>query len=402
MSMKVFPKEEYEARWEKVHGEMRRRGYDTAVIWSRGACTWDRCSNLLWLVNHFCGHPAQTPDNYLWQGRGHNAVIMRPSEAPELHIDELLEPHDWIATDRVDWHMNPIKGVAEALNEKRISGKVALVGTDFFPCKYMDMLRELTPKIEWTPEDDLVKSVQHVKSPRELDVFREAGDIVTKGMNLTMEGLVAGKLEAEAAADGAREIIKRGGMPYIIRCAHGTGKDLINFARYPLTGADFESPPKKGDIVRAWLMGPMRHGYYLDPGRSAVCGGKPTKEQRDLLEACIGIVEGVMKLIRPGVLAHDLAREGDRIAKEAGGGETEDAAATQWPLYGHLCDHMFENPMYGLTTCGPEETLEENMVCSSEAFLTWEGVGAVGFEENLIVTKDGPEVITTSPLRFWD
>ena len=402
MSMKIFPQEEYEARWEKVHGEMQRRGYDVAVVWSRGACTWDRCSNLLWLVNHFCGHPAQTPDNLLWQGRGHNAAILRPGEVPELHIDELLEPHDWIATDRVEWHMNPIKGVADALNEKGISGKVAFVGTDFFPCKYMDMLTQMTPGITWAPEDDLVKSVQHIKSARELDVFREAGDTVTIGMNVMMEGLVAGKTEAESAADGAREIIKRGGMPYIIKCSHGTDKDMTNFAGYPLTGADFNSPPKKGDLVRGWLMGPMRHGYYLDPGRTAVCGGKPTQQQRDLMEGCIAIVEGVMKLIRPGVLAHDLAREGDRLAKEYGGGDSEDAAAAQWPLYGHLCDHMFENPMYGLETCGPGETLEENMVCSSEAFLTWEGVGAAGFEQNLIVTKDGPEVITNTPMRYWD
>lgn len=402
MSMKIFPAEEYEARWEKVHSEMERRDYEVAVIWSRGACSWDRCSNLLWLVNHFCGHPAQTPDNNLWQGRGYNAVIMRPETVPELHIDELLEPHDWIATDRVSWHMNPIRGIADSLNEQSISGKVALVGTDFLPCKYMDMLREMTPAIDWIAEDDLVKSVQHVKSPRELDVFREAGDIVTEGLNITMEGLVAGKMEAEAAADGAREIIKRGGMPYIIRCAHGKDHELINFARYPLTGADFTSPPEKGDLVRAWIMGPMRHGYFLDPGRSAVCGGKPTQRQRELLEACIGIVEGVLALIRPGVLAHDLAREGDRLVAEAGGGESEDAAAAQWPLYGHLCDHMFENPMYGLTTCGAEERIEENMVCSSEAFLTWEGVGAVGFEENVIVTKDGPEVITKTPLCYWD
>ncbi len=402
MSMKIFPAEEYEARWEKVHDEMRRRGYEHAVIWSRGACTWDRCSNLLWLVNHFCGHPAQTPDNNLWQGRGYNAVIMQPGTTPELHIDELLDPHDWLATERVEWHMNPIHGVADSLNQRKVAGKVALVGTDFFPCKYMDMLRERTPAIEWVAEDDLVKCVQHIKSPRELDVFREAGDIVTKGLNVTMEGLVAGKVEADAAADGAHEIIKRGGMPYIIRLAHGTDNELINFARYPLTGADFASAPEKGDLVRAWIMGPMRHGYFLDPGRSAVCGGKPTNAQKELLEACIGIVEGVMAKIRPGVLAHDLAREGDRLVAEAGGGETEDAAAAQWPLYGHLCDHMFENPMYGLTTCGAEETIEENMVCSSEAFLTWEGVGAVGFEENVIVTKDGPELITKTPLYYWD
>ena len=51
-SMIVFPREEYEARWQKVDDEMKRRGYEVALIWGKGACTWDRMGDLLWLVNH--------------------------------------------------------------------------------------------------------------------------------------------------------------------------------------------------------------------------------------------------------------------------------------------------------------------------------------------------------------
>ena len=125
---------------------------------------------------------------------------MRAGREPELHNDELLEPADWLATDNWQWHQNPIKGTADALNEQGITGPVAIVGTDFLPCKYMDWLREWCPRIDWRPEDDLVKSVQHVKSPRELDVFREAGEIASRALTQIMEGLVSGQTEAEAAA----------------------------------------------------------------------------------------------------------------------------------------------------------------------------------------------------------
>ena len=328
---------------------------------------------------------------------------MRPGHQPELHIDEYLDPCDWLATDNWQWHMNPVKGVGESLVKHRIEGKIAFVGSDFFPIRHMKIMEETAPNVQFVPEDDLVKKVMHVKSARELDVFREAGEIVTKGFNKMMEGLVAGKTQADAAADGAGEIIRRGRMPYIIKVSHGKNDvELTNFASYPLTGADFASAPEKGDLVRGWIMGPMRHGYFLDPGRSAVCGRKPTREQRDLLESCIRIVDGVLDKIRAGVLAHDLAREGDRIAGEVTRGDGKDAAAEQWPLYGHLCDHMFENPMYGLTTCDADERLEASMVCSSEAFVTWPGVGAVGFEQNVIVTQNGFELITTTPMRYWD
>ena len=193
MTSKVFPRDEYEARWAKVQSEMTHRSYEMAVIWSRGASSYDRCSNLLWLVNHYSGHPGQTPGNNLCQGRGHNAVIMQAGKEPELHNDELLEPADWLATDNWQWHQNPIKGTADALNEKGVTGRVAIVGTDFLPCKYIDWLREWCPGIEWCPEDDLVKSVRHFKSPRELDVFREAGEISTRALNLIMEDLLVGK-----------------------------------------------------------------------------------------------------------------------------------------------------------------------------------------------------------------
>ena len=159
----------------------------------------------------------------------------------------------------------------------------------------MDWLRAWCPKIEWCPEDDLVKSVQHVKSERELDVFREAGEVASRALTLIMEALLVGKTEAEAGAAGAAEVVRRGGVPNIIRISHGTGDEMNNFSRYPLSGADPDSAPGNGDFVRAWIMGPMRHGYFLDPGRTAVCGRRPTDTQRALLEACMGIVTGVME-----------------------------------------------------------------------------------------------------------
>jgi hypothetical protein len=36
-----------------------------------------------------------------------------------------------------------------------------------------------------------------------------------------------------------------------------------------------------------------------------------------------------------------------------------------------------------------------------EAFLGKENVGAAGFEQNLIVTKTGTELLTKTPMLFW-
>lgn len=398
MSGLYFPKDEYERRWSEVQAEMKRRGYDVAVIWSRSAGTHERCGDVLYLTNWYSCHSGHEPECPLWSARAHAAVIMQGGETPHLHMDEPAPRHEMLATDRVNWHMNPVKGVADELNRRGVKGRVALVGSDFFGVKYMRQLERLTPQIEWVFEDDLVQKPRLIKSPRELDAFREAGETVTFGLDAMIGELLAGKTEREAAAEAAKIVVSRGGVPTLIRCSHGVGEEMTNFAREPLTGASSDAP-KQGDLVRAWLMGPMFQGYWLDPGRTTV-RGRPTNAQRDLVEGCARIVEGVMEMIRPGVKAKELARIGDKLTAEVGG--DPDQAGEQWPLYGHSIGLFFERPIYGEETCTDDEVIHANMVCSSEAFLRRKGVGSAGFEQNFIVTDNGIELLTRTPMYFWD
>jgi hypothetical protein len=47
-----------------------------------------------------------------------------------------------------------------------------------------------------------------------------------------------------------------------------------------------------------------------------------------------------------------------------------------------------------------DEIFEEGMVGSAESFMTREGVGSAGWEQNYIVTRKGIDLITTTPV-FW-
>jgi Xaa-Pro aminopeptidase len=48
-----------------------------------------------------------------------------------------------------------------------------------------------------------------------------------------------------------------------------------------------------------------------------------------------------------------------------------------------------------------EDPLQPGMVLGIEAFLAREGVGAAGFEHNLIVTESGVELLEKTPMLFW-
>ncbi len=45
---------------------------------------------------------------------------------------------------------------------------------------------------------------------------------------------------------------------------------------------------------------------------------------------------------------------------------------------------------------------EAGMVIGIEAFFARTGVGSAGFEQNLIVTDQGTELVTTSPMQWFD
>jgi Xaa-Pro aminopeptidase len=396
MSQRYFPIGEYEDRRAKVEKELARRGYTAAVIWGRGGGFHERGQDTLYLTNYYSGASGQEPDNALLNARSFCALIMEVGKEPELHIDMPGRRPDLYAIDRIEDHYDPIKGTAEALKRRKIGGRVALVGGDVLPHKYAKQLFAQTPGIEWVEEEDLVAAVRRIKSPREIQCYREGGEVATRAITAFMENLIAGQRECDAAAKAATEIMKSGGGFLMLPCNHG--KTLDYWLRQPLTGYSTDAP-EKGDIVRGWLLGPVYQGYYLDPGRTAVCGSKPSADQKSLIEATANIVEQVIAAIKPGVKVMDLARIGERLTREAGGGK--DQTSTQWPLYGHCLGLFWEDPYIGTQMCKESDTVQPNMVFGVEAFLGREGVGAAGFEQNLIVTEKGAEVITKAPMIWW-
>ncbi len=395
-SFRPFPLEEYEARWARVYQAMAEKGYDVAVVWGKTAGVYERAGDVLYLANFFSTHSGQELDTVLWNGRAYSAVIMQQGELPELITDEAEARFDIIATDRFQGLYDPIAGVAEALKTRDVEGKVALVGSDFLPMKYWRQLKARTPGIDWAPEDDLIRDVRLIKSPAELALFREAGELVSKAHIAMMGALIAGKTEGEAAGAAGKVLLEGGGAWHRIAISHG------NISQYlesdPLTGFSTLAPAP-GEIVHGFIYGPILKGYWLDPGRTAVCGGKPTPEQRHLTESLVDMMHTLMAAIRPGVKVKDVGELGDRLSEESG--YSSEVLKTNWPYYGHSNGCMWEPPYIEPRLCTDDDVFQENMVASVEGFFDSEGVGTAVFETNYIITADGVEEITPVPHLFW-
>lgn len=391
-----FPMEEYEDRWRKVYDHMERKGYDVAVVWGKTSGVYERAGDLLYLTNFFSTHSGQEPDTVLWNARGYAAIVLQAGQVPELITDESDGRFDIISTDRFRGLYDPVKGTADVLKERNISGRVAMVGTDCLPMKYWLQLVEQSPGIEWVGEDDLIRDVRLLKSPRELSLFREAGELVTVAHTKMMEALIMGKTEAEAAGEAGKIILSGGGAWHRIAISHGNTSQYLESD--PLTGFSTLAP-KPGDIVHGFIYGPILKGYWLDPGRTAVCGGKPSPGQKDMVECLVDVMHKLMDAIKPGVKVKDVGLLGDKLSKE--GGYFSEALKTSWPYYGHSNGCMWEAPYIEPRLCSDDDIFQENMVASVEAFYGNEEVGTAVFETNYIITSDGVEEITPVPHLFW-
>lgn len=392
---RYFPLSEYHARWKKVHKEMKKRKYAIAVVWGRTAGSYERAMEIVWLTNFYSTHSGQEPDSAVFSARGFACAILEPNKEPELHTDEPDPRYDLIATRNYHWSNDSIAAVAKALKKRKVQGEVAFVGSDCLPVKYAKQLEAQTPGIEYVYDDDLIMVCRRIKSPRELDMFREGGQIVSSALYRLCDGLYAGKIAAEAAADAAHELIRRGGFWHRIPISFG---DTIRFfERDPMYGFS-QDAPNKGDVVRTWIYGPIHQGYWLDPGRTFVCGGNPSKAQKSLLEDSYAITEAVMKTVKHGVKVMDVIKAADRVKKRV---KTDyDHADEMWPYVGHGNGMMWEPPFLNKDCVTKDEKFEAGMVASAESFMTRKGVGSAGWEQNYIVTRKGIELLTTTPV-FW-
>ena len=395
-SLLVFSATEYESRWKKVEMEMSIRGLETAVIWGRTASTFDRAADVIYLTNYFSTKVGQGFDSGKFSARAYCAVLFRVGFEPILIADDPDVRKEVVAVSDFRVADNPVATLVDTLTSLKISGKVGFVGSDFFPMKYWNELQKITPNLTWEICDNLVRAQRLIKSEEEQEVIRIGGQIASPAMTRMMKALLSGKTEAEAAGLAAHDIVSAGGVIDKIQVSHG---DTIGFTcGDPLTGYR-KVAPNSGDLFRAFLIGPMYQGYYLDPGRTAVCGNKPSSDQINILEACENIISSMAASIKPGVSFEDAAKVGDKMVSDFG--PDADPAAEKFPFFGHPHGLYFEGPPYISTVLEHKNAkFETGMLIGLEAFLARKGVGNVGFEQNYLVKENGLELITTTPM-LW-
>jgi len=305
----IFLLDEYDMRWKLADAAL-----DAEVVWRRTASTFDQAGDLIWLTNYFSSKVGQVFDAPPFNARAFAAVFLRRGEAPVLITDD-PDVYSGVVSIADD----PVATTVATLRDLGVTDRVGFVGTDFFLLNCWCQLSALAPEIDWHDSDDLIRMV---KLPREPAAIR-----------------IGGATEAAAAALAAEYVVLRSEVMDKIQVSHGAtvGYTCGN----PLTGYR-QVAPAPGELLRCFVIGPFYQGYYLDHGRTAVCGNLLTKVQAEPIEGCADIVEAVAATIRPGVSFHEPAVLSERLT--AAFGPDSNPPADKFPFFGHPHRLFSEGP----------------------------------------------------------
>jgi Xaa-Pro aminopeptidase len=242
------------------------------------------------------------------------------------------------------------------------------------------------------PTDGLVERLRIVKDAHEIEMLRKGGQLLSRVAADVLGEIKSGMSEQEFAARIDWRI-KTAGFE---RCSFETIVASGPNAALPHAHAG-ERVMQDGDLV-VLDFGGVYGGYCVDLTRT-VALGPPDSEMLRVYGAVLEAQKAAIVAVKPGVLAGDI----DAAARETLGRHNLAEA------FGHSTGHglgveIHETPRIGprreatgTAPAPPDVAIEPGMVFTIEPGAYLPGWGGVRIEDDVLVTSDGVEVLTSVP-----
>ncbi|MFC4908859.1 M24 family metallopeptidase [Actinomadura gamaensis] len=392
--MRSIPTEEYLVRQDAGRRLAADAGLDGLIAWSRGGSSQDGYADVYYFSGYY-QHQPRVPDvPGMWRAQGHMAFVLPVNGPATLLTDAGIIQDPQPVADRIRTDADLVKALAE---EARVSGggRLGVLGSPMLAWPWWTDLRSALPDHDLINADHLGWRLRRVKSPAELDLMRAAGAVGVRAMDAAMASAVPGVTEAEVAATAIAEIVRAGGAYYGMGISSGDASHT--FAPSGPGTASSTRRLDEGDLLRIDMYGSME-GYLFDFARTRVVGGNPTPEQREMLDAVHDSVEAGTALLRPGARLADVARRCEEVMAASAFARRHGVPESQMGgAWGHGLGLSFEPPWI---TTDTDETLEPGMCLALERRIAIPALGGVNYENNILITATGHEVITPATPEY--
>jgi len=262
------------------------------------------------------------------------------------------------------------------------SAKIRRLGieADSMTVGLRDKLAEELPKVELVPTSGLVERLRQVKDRGEIDRIREAVRVAEKAFAVVRatlrpemtEKFVADELEHQLRLFGARS----SGFPSIVAMGPRAALPHAVPGERPIGDSDL--------LLIDW--GADKALYKSDLTRVLATGKISPKFER-IYRVVYEAQTRAIAAIRPGAKAKDVDAVARGVIADAGFGRR----------FGHGLGHglgldVHEAPRLGVKS---DAVLKAGMVVTVEPGIYLPGWGGVRIEDDVLVTRDGHEVLTT-------
>jgi Xaa-Pro dipeptidase len=258
------------------------------------------------------------------------------------------------------------------------------IGVEHLSMRVLELrqLEHHSPGCQFVDGEPLLSRLRIIKDDEEIEAMRRAAQVNEDTFRHVMELIRPGVEERELAAAWQKAALDAAGgdlpeTPIVASGPNGASPHTSASAR----------PIEKGDLVT--IDGFLRsEGYYSDITRTYAVG-EVGKELANIYSIVQEANAAGMEIIKPGVKAEEVDLAARQVIEKAGYGEYFIHRT------GHGLGLEIHEPPYIVE--GNEQVLEPGMAFTVEPGIYLPGRGGVRIEDNVVVTEDGCESLTTLP-----
>ena len=373
-----IPDSEFRQRWETLQGKMEEHDLDIVITHGHEADP----ANVRYLSDYW---PLFETGGVAIGREGDPALLIGPESLTFAQgrsriptIMQLLEYRESAEPDYPGMELDSFADVFDAVGGGSVS-RIGVAGMAILPVPIYQSIVDAAGGAEVVKADDLIVEMRQVKSENELACMREAFRISEIATEAVLNEIQAGMTEQQVVG------IAQGAM-------YAEGAEYEGHPTYCLSGEASThaigrpSPKvlKEGEMIQL-NVGALVSGYSSSVGRP-VCIGSMPSDMRDLVEVGLEGHHKTMELMRAGVPAAEVVIKYEEFIEEKG--------YADYMLYGpcHAIGLMeVERPWMESSS---QFDLLENMTFQVDTFLYREGLYGLRWEDGVIVTADGVEMMS--------
>ncbi len=247
--------------------------------------------------------------------------------------------------------------------------------------KAAEELRKFAPRARFVDVSQAVMKTRLVKEAEEIALLRKAARVASQAFEDTVDRIRPGRRESDVAADLVYAMQRRGASGASFRTIVGSGP---NSAEPHYTAGPRKI--RKGDLI-VIDFGARCDLYCSDVTRTVVVG-KPSPKQRRMYETVRRAQAESLKQMRPAVRAKAV----DTVAREI-------IDRTEFKgRFIHGLGHSVGLAVHdgGALNQASDLVLRKNMVFTNEPGVYVPGFGGVRIEDDVLITADGPQLLSTA------